>query len=216
MFQLFGTSARYSSREAPTPPPCLSRSLFLGRLRRQRFLYEKLTRSLFCAFGTDSFPAWGNLVLEADPPQATWEGQIRSAIRPAAGKLKTVALAQLFRNHGIGGQRWLRLFANGFPITGDLSQLDCFPASEKKVPARISCSELSRSDAPRFRERAAKSSKKTSLQLWAEAAGQVGKSWLAPPAPPSYGRSSSQLEVEGFHLSFSLRGEESCESSGAW
>ena len=77
------------------------------------------------------------LVLDAEPSQLIWDSQIPSAIRPAAGKLKTVALAQLFRHHGIGEQRWLCQFANGFPITSDLSQRDVFPASVKRIPSRI-------------------------------------------------------------------------------
>ena len=142
------------------------------------------------------------LVLESEPPQVTWEGQIRPAIRHASGKLKTVALPQLPRYHGIGGQRRMCQFDNGFPITGDLSQIDVFPDSEKKVPSRISCSELSHSASPRFRERVAKSGKKNALQLRTEAECQVEKGWLAPPVPLHTDGRPHSWKLKGFNLAF--------------
>ena len=141
------------------------------------------------------------LVLDAEPPQVTWDSQILSEIRPSAGKLKTVALAQLFRHHGLGGKRWICEFTNGFPITCDQSHRDVIPAADG-IPARISCIEFPQSDAARFRERAAKSGKKNVLLMWTEAAGQVDKGWLAPPVLLHTDGRPHRWMLKGFDVAF--------------
>ena len=58
---------------------------------------------------------------EEAPAKKIRGSQIHPEIRPAPGKLKTVAIAQLFRHFKIGGQRWVTQFAKVFPISGKLS-----------------------------------------------------------------------------------------------
>ena len=106
-------------------------------------------------------------------------GKILPQIAPAAGKLKTVAASQLIRHFGVEGQRWIRQFALGFPITGALSQLKAF-VKGKGVPPIAQTRRLFRSAPERFRGRAAKSGMRNAQQLWEEPAAHVGKGWLAP------------------------------------
>ena len=114
--------------------------------------------------------------------QQRWNDRILPDIAPAAGKLKTVAISQLMHHFGVEGQRWIRQFALGFPITGPLSQLGAFKKG-KDIPPIAQTSQLFRSAPERFRERAAKSGLANAQKLWAEATAQVGKGWLAPPLP---------------------------------
>ena len=94
--------------------------------------------------------------------QAQWGKRIRPEIAPAAGRFATVALAQLFRHYGLRGQKWLWQFANGFPITGSLSQVHLFPPS-KKEEVRAPRAELYESSSARFRERAPRCGTKDAL-----------------------------------------------------
>ena len=122
------------------------------------------------------------LVEDSKLAQQKWNDRILPDIAPSAGKLKTVAISQLMRHYGVEGQRWIRQFALGFPITGTLSQLKAFKKG-KDIPPIVPPSQLFRSAPERFRERAAKSGMANVQQLWEEATAQVGKGWLAPPLP---------------------------------
>ena len=138
------------------------------------------------------------LVDQAAPFQKKWGAKIKPAILPEAGKLKTAALAQLCRHFGLGGQRWLCQFANGFSINGGLSQKGVFhPSHEENPQPRTPRVELCRSADVRFRERAAKSGVKNAGPLWKEALEQVEKGWLSPP---------SQLRSDGRPYSWKLKG----------
>lgn len=119
---------------------------------------------------------------DAEPPQMKRGCQIHAEIQPAAGKLKTVALAHRFRLYGMGGQRWLCQFADGFPVAGDISLRDVSQAADK-FHTRLPRRDISRSSEARFRARASKSVTKNALPLWGGVDVQVEEGWIAPPAP---------------------------------
>ena len=81
---------------------------------------------------------------------------IPDGVKPADGKLKTVAISQLMRQCGLQGQSWVHQFALGFPITGELSQRFTYERDGKYVDL-FSRSTLFGSDPARFKEREAKS-----------------------------------------------------------
>ena len=143
-----------------------------------------------------------SLVADCSPSQVIWDEQIHKAIAPAAGKLKTVALAQLFRHYGLGGQRWLCQFAKGFPITGELSQKSDFPISKKDAPTPIQRREVFRTAEARFRERATKSGMKDAQPLWNEAAQQVRLGWLTPPVPLQADGRPAELKLKRYNIAF--------------
>ena len=62
------------------------------------------------------------LVQDSELAQEKWGGDIPDGIKPAAGKLKTVAISQLMDQCGLQGKRWVRQFALGPPVTGELPQ----------------------------------------------------------------------------------------------
>ena len=133
------------------------------------------------------------LLADSEGAQMKWGSRITPDLISSTGKLKTVALSHRFRRYGLGGQRWLRQFANGFPITGQLSQRSVVPLSDKR-PSLLRRSELIRSAEARFRERASQSGTKDAQTLWNEAVRQVRKGWLSPPIPPSRGRKARSME----------------------
>ena len=112
--------------------------------------------------------------------QQKWDETIHPDLRPAAGKFRTVAIKQLMRQHGMGGQHWLGQFAVGFPITGRLSQLHTYEVDDSVIPP-LNRDQLYDTAVPRFRERAAKSGHKNAQVLWDEAMAQVKSGWLMPP-----------------------------------
>ena len=85
------------------------------------------------------------------------------------------------RQCGIDGQKWLRQFAHGFPITGELSQRYAYRVNAKHCLSMLPRASLASTSPARFKERAAKSGYADAQVLWGEAQEQVGKGWLAPP-----------------------------------
>ena len=72
------------------------------------------------------------LAIERAMDQAQRDRRILPEIAPSEGRFAAVALSQLFRHYGLRGQKWLWQFANGFPITGSLSQADLVPPSKRR------------------------------------------------------------------------------------
>ena len=84
------------------------------------------------------------------------------------------------RQCGLQGQSWIRQFAFGYPIAGELSRRFTYDRDRKYVDL-LPRSALFESASARFKERAAKSGHATAHQLWGEAVQQVKKGWLCPP-----------------------------------
>ena len=135
------------------------------------------------------------LVDDSKMAQKKRNDRILPEISPSAGKLNTVAISQTMHHFGIEGQRWIRQFALGFPITGTLSQLKAFSRGKKIIHLSRKI-QLFESAPQRFRERAAKSGASNDQQLCGEAAAQVGKGWLAPPPSDGQLRKASRVESE--------------------
>lgn len=83
------------------------------------------------AFWANQLGRLEKLVQDSELAQRKWDSAVPDGITTAAGKLKTVALSQLMRQCGLGGQKWILQFANGFPITGELAQRHAYKLSEK-------------------------------------------------------------------------------------
>ena len=75
---------------------------------------------------------------------------------------------------GLQGQSWIRQFALGFPITGELPQRFTYER-DGEYPDLLPRAPLFESAPVRFEERAAKSGKVNAHQLRSEAAQQVKK-----------------------------------------
>ena len=48
--------------------------------------------------------------------QQNWGAAIPGGIKPSSGKLNDVAISQMMRQFGIGGQKWIHQFPHSFPI----------------------------------------------------------------------------------------------------
>ena len=142
------------------------------------------------------------MVSECAKDQSEWNKRIKPEIAPAAGRFATVAIDQLFRHFGLQGQKWLWQFANGFAITGSLSQKRLFPVSEKAADSRNPRAELYRSAASRFRERAPGSGKKDAQALWDEALTQGQKGWLSEPIPLAANGKPTTWKSERYNIAF--------------
>ena len=141
------------------------------------------------------------LVSACAQDQVSWDRCIRPEIAPAAGRFATVALSQLFRHYGLPGQKWLWQFANGFPITGSLSQIHLFPISKREVD-RAPRAELCESASSRFRERASRCGTKDAGVLWDEALSHVEKGWLSDPIPLAENGKPVTWKSERFNVAF--------------
>ena len=130
-----------------------------------------------------------------------WDKRIRPEIAPSADRFATVAIAQIFRHFGLRGQKWIWQFANGFSITGSLSQQHLFPPSGKLV-TRAPRAELYRSDAARFRERAPRCGTKDAQTLWGEVITQGKKGWLSDPIPLAANGKPTTWKSERYNISF--------------
>ena len=115
--------------------------------------------------------------------QQKWDSAIPDGVKPAAVKLKTVAISQRLRQCGIGGEKWIRQFPHGFPITGELSQRCSYNVNTKHYNSMLPRASLASAVSARFKERAAKSGHANAQVLWDEAMEKVGKGRLSQPVP---------------------------------
>ena len=72
-------------------------------LRTSAFFIRGASPDALSRFLGRQLDGLGKLIQEAAPYHTRWDAQIAPEIRPAAGKLKTVALADLFRHYDFGG-----------------------------------------------------------------------------------------------------------------
>ena len=122
------------------------------------------------------------LTSECEGIQRIWDVMTPESIKPATGKLKTVALAHLADSLGLGGGKWIRQFTYGFPIVGNLSQCGVYPRDDSLLPAP-STTGLWDNAQKRFLERSAHAGFANAEALWAEACEQVRMGWLGAPIP---------------------------------
>ena len=73
----------------------------------------------------------GKLVQDSDLAHRMWGEAIPDGVKPAVGRLETVSAIHLMQQCGIRGQKWLRQFAHGAPIDGELSQRFAYKAGGK-------------------------------------------------------------------------------------
>ena len=165
MRQVFPLSA-----DTPLPPP----------LKRAAELVKSTNPEALSQFWDKQLLRLEKLIADSAEAQREWDNGILLSLRPAAGKLKTIALKQLFSQAGIGGADWLGQFALGFPITGKLSQKGVYPIDPRVKPPKAFDS-IFETSSLRFKERAAKSGFKNAPQLWEEALEQVRTGWLEEP-----------------------------------
>ena len=123
--------------------------------------------------------------LNAELPthQAQWGGIIDPALKPAAGKIRTLTIRHHAAQCGLGGERWMDQFETGLPNTWAMSQKGVPPPpTHPQVFGAIGGPALlfSMGEA-RFRERAPRAGSKNAPQLWDETMGKVKKGWLCPP-----------------------------------
>ena len=85
------------------------------------------------AFWDQQIRRLGELALDSSETEAHWEAQISPAIRPAAGKVKVVAILSPMDQANMGGRRWVKQFIFGIPLVVELSQRDGYPPSRKEV-----------------------------------------------------------------------------------
>ena len=137
-----------------------------------------------------------DLVAALSERQKAWGASILPASKPAAGKVRTLALRHLAAQCGIGA-RWIGQFATGFPITGVLSQKGVF-AQSKPAETAVDPAILFHKDEARFREREAKAGRKNADLLWKEALGQAERvgwapqwNWLILAARPAFRRDAT-------------------------
>ena len=180
--------------DAPLPPS----------LQRTALLIKHSPEKSIIQFWDQQLLRLRNLVAEAVPFQKAWGDSISLKLRPAAGKLQTIALKQLFPLSGINGMDWLDQFAVGFPITGKLSQNQVYP-TDASVRSPRSVESIFASSAHRFRERAAKSGFKNSGKLWEEAMGQVQQGWLEEPAKLTPDGLPAELSGDAVNIAFRFR-----------
>ena len=178
---------------AETPLPAITKKAAL--------LIKKTPASSMIPFWEKQLRRLEQLVSDASAAQARWDRDIPSSLKPAAGKLKTVALKQLFQMTGIGGVAWLDQFAFGFPITGKLSQTSVYP-TDPKVPEPKAMAAIFPSAAARFRERAAKSGYKNADKLWSEAMQQVDKGWLHQPVKLDRDGKPENFTGQSYNIAF--------------
>ena len=122
------------------------------------------------------------MVRKCEGIQRIWDAMAPPAIKPATGNLKSAALTRLAESLELGDGKWLRQFAYGFPLVGDLSQCGVYPRDDSLSPAP-STSGIWENASKRFQERAAHSGHANATTLWGEAFEQVLKGW--PGAPPA-------------------------------
>ena len=102
-------------------PPSVDTPLPQGAKAASLFSRES-TPEQVRPFWESHLPTLEKLVQDSELAQEKWGGAIPDGIKPAAGKLKTVAISQLMDQCGLQGKRWVRQFALGSPVTGELSQ----------------------------------------------------------------------------------------------
>ena len=131
--------------------------------------------------------------MASQPLQRIWGAATPPSLQPAAGRIASVALADLVAQYGLGGGRWMRQFTFGFDIMGDLSQKFLFPVNPKAVPPLGTDSPLVET-AERFPLRARGSGFAHQDNLRSEALSQVERGWLTDPLP--LGESGGILSVD--------------------
>ena len=179
------------SAETPLPQDTRTSALFL----RDTPIADIIS------FWDDQLSSLEKLVSDCAPDQKRWNEKIRSEIAPAAANFQTAAISQLFRHFGLQGQRWLWQFANGFPITGSLSQKHLSPESDKEV-SRIHQSDLYDAARARFKERANHCGTKDAQLLWDEAVSQWKKGWLSEPIPLAPDGNPTTWKSSSFNIAF--------------
>ena len=147
-------------------------------------------------FGDAQLSRTTDLVAALSELRKAWDASILPAVKPAAGKVRTLALRHLAAQCGLGGARWIDQFATGFPITGVLSQKGVFTRS-KPGETEADPAVLFNTAEARFRERASKAGRENSDLLWTEALEQVEKGWPRQPL---------ELAESGFPPGFPPRG----------
>ena len=134
--------------------------------------------------------AWWKLQLEkvrgvvrdASDLQAIWNNATPSSIKPATGKLQTVAIAFLLGNFDLGGEKWIKQFTYGFPIIGNLSQEGVYPRDPSCSPPQP-IRDIWTGAEERFTTRSQASGHLHAETLWNEAMDQVKLGWLGEPVP---------------------------------
>ena len=104
------------------------------------------------------------------------------SIRPATGRLRSVALTALLQNFGLKGARWLTQFTYGSPLVGNISQKEVYPRDMDVAPSPPLGLIWAKSS-ERFSTRAKHSGYIRSRELWGEALLQVELGWLGGPLP---------------------------------
>ena len=111
------------SAESPLPRDTLPAAVF-----SRDFSPGKLR-----AFWNSHLPKVEHLVTDTALAHRKWGAAIPGGIKPAAGKLKTVAISQLIHQYGIHGKKWIRQFPTGFPRAGELSQRHAYQVGGKRT-----------------------------------------------------------------------------------
>ena len=57
--------------------------------------------------------------------QTIWNNATPTSIKPATGRLQTVALAFLLTTFDLGGEKWIKQFTYGFPLIGTYPRKVC-------------------------------------------------------------------------------------------
>ena len=68
-----------------------------------------------------------------------WDAQTPDCISAATGELRTASLLTLSLNFNLGGRGWIKQFAYGIPLVGNLSQGGVYPRDTPRTSAPDPC-----------------------------------------------------------------------------
>ena len=63
-----------------------------------------------------------------------WEKSLPDEQKAAQGKIKLPLLAHMLNELGMGGQKWVKQFTEGFPVMGELSEPGVYPEQQCDGP----------------------------------------------------------------------------------
>ena len=109
-----------------------------------------------------------------------WRESLSTDQMKVQGKINLPLLAIMLEKLGMGGQKWVKQFQDGFPIVGDLEEPGVYPAQECPDP-EISPDRLFGSAKWRLNARRGSVTDPNEGALWNEALCQVEKGWLQGP-----------------------------------
>ena len=109
-----------------------------------------------------------------------WRESLSTDQMKVQGKINLPLLAIMLEKLGMGGQKWVKQFQEGFPIVGDLEEPGVYPVHECPDP-EISPDRLFGSARWRLNARRGSVTDPNEGALWSEAVCQVEKGWLQGP-----------------------------------